>query len=141
MNKNTTLRKKNNNIQPFLQEVILCFLQVLNSTKLFHWHTNIYAVHKATDDFYTKLNTNIDNFIEILLGKTNTRANLTTPTLVLEQVKTTPKYINMLIKFKYYLVKLNDNSIMNTMKNTDLFNIRDTILGDVNQLLYLLTFE
>ena len=27
------------------------------------------------------------------------------------------------------------------MSNTDLFNIRDTILGDMNQFLYLLTFN
>jgi hypothetical protein len=44
-------------------------------------------------------------------------------------------------KFQGYLVGLNDNKAMQTMSNTDLFNIRDTILGDLNQFLYLLTFK
>ena len=43
--------------------------------------------------------------------------------------------------FKGYLVSLNDNATMMKMANTDLFNIRDTILGDMNQFLYLLTFK
>lgn len=142
MRKNITLRKKNNsNIQGFLQEITMCFLQVLNSTKLFHWRTTSYAVHKATDEFYTKLNENIDSFIEILLGKTDTRIQLMKNTLFLEQVKSTSDFQKIMIKFKSYLVSLNENRIMQSMKNTDLFNIRDTILGDVNQLLYLLTFK
>ena len=43
--------------------------------------------------------------------------------------------------FKRYLVNLNENKAMLSMSNTDLFNIRDTILGDLNQFLYLLTFK
>ena len=43
--------------------------------------------------------------------------------------------------FKTYLVGLNENSALKGMTNTDLFNIRDTILGDMNQFLYLLTFK
>jgi hypothetical protein len=43
--------------------------------------------------------------------------------------------------FKGYLVGLNNNKGMQSMSNTDLFNIRDTILGDLNQFLYLLTFK
>ena len=43
--------------------------------------------------------------------------------------------------FKGYLVSLNNNKAMLSMSNTDLFSIRDTILGDLNQFLYLLTFK
>jgi len=141
--KNTNTHKDNSKakIQDFLQEITIHFLQILNSTKLFHWRTSSYAVHKATDEFYTKLNENIDSFIEILLGKTNTRIHLMQKVLPLNVVKTTSEFTNILIKFKSYLVGLTENPTMNSMKNTDLFSIRDTILGDVNQLLYLLTFQ
>jgi hypothetical protein len=44
-------------------------------------------------------------------------------------------------KFKSYLISLDNNKAMKTMSNTDLYNIRDTILGDLNQFLYLLTFK
>ena len=43
--------------------------------------------------------------------------------------------------FKGYLVSLNNNITMKKMLNTDLYNIRDTILGDMNQFLYLLSFK
>jgi hypothetical protein len=50
-------------------------------------------------------------------------------------------FIREVDAFKGYLVSLNDNKAMLSMNNSDLFNIRDTILGDLNQLLYLLTFK
>ena len=46
-----------------------------------------------------------------------------------------------MINFKGFLVGLNSNKAMKGMSNSDLYNIRDEILGDVNQFLYLLTFK
>jgi hypothetical protein len=44
--------------------------------------------------------------------------------------------------FKGYLISLEDNKLFpSQMTNYDLLNIRDTILGDLNQFLYLLTFK
>ena len=43
--------------------------------------------------------------------------------------------------FKGYLVGLTNNKGLSSMTNTDLLNIRDEILGDMNQFLYLLTFK
>ena len=43
-------------------------------------------------------------------------------------------------EYKSYLVNLNNNRAINSMSNTDIFNIRDEILGDLNQFLYLYTF-
>jgi len=43
--------------------------------------------------------------------------------------------------FKGYLASLNNNKAMKQMTNTDLLNIRDEILGDLNQFLYLLSFK
>ena len=75
-----TKKNRNNNvnqISKFHREIVTVFLQVLIMVKLFHWKTSSYATHKATDEFYEKLNSNMDSFIEILLGKTNSRVNLT----------------------------------------------------------------
>ena len=46
-----------------------------------------------------------------------------------------------MIKFKIFLFDLNNNQVLKSMRNTDLFNIRDEILSSVNQFLYLLTFK
>jgi dTDP-D-glucose 4,6-dehydratase len=59
------------------QNIVTTFLQMLNTVKLYHWKTFSYAQHKATDELYTNLNANIDAFVEIMLGKTGGRVNLT----------------------------------------------------------------
>ena len=39
----------------FKQEVVKVFLQILNTVKLYHWKTKSFAIHKATDELYSKL--------------------------------------------------------------------------------------
>ena len=115
---------------------------MLMMVKLFHWKTTSYSTHKATDELYEKLNANIDEFIEILLGKTNSRINLTKNKKIRLIDLSSPNELKREVeKFKKYLVDLNDNSVMKKMSNTDLFNVRDTILGHLNQFLYLLSFK
>jgi DNA-binding ferritin-like protein len=129
-------------MKKFEQEVTIAFLEMLLMVKLFHWKTNSYATHKATDDLYTKLNANIDSFIEILLGKNGNRIDLmSNKTIKLIDLKSIESLRREVENFKGYLVSLNDNKAMKQMFNTDLYNIRDDILGDMNQFLYLLTFK
>jgi DNA-binding ferritin-like protein len=126
----------------FQKEIAVIFLEMLMMVKLFHWKTTSYATHKATDELYTKLNANIDSFIEILLGKSGSRIDLmSNKNIKLIDLSNQEAFKKEVEAFKGYLVSLNDNKAMQSMSNTDLFNIRDTILGDMNQLLYLLTFK
>ena len=60
----------------FEQEVVVKFLEILNTIKLFHWKTHSYATHKATDELYSKINDNVDTFVEVLLGKCGNRVHL-----------------------------------------------------------------
>ena len=129
-------------IKKFQKEITVIFFEMLLMVKLFHWKTSSYATHKATDDLYTKLNANMDSFIEVLLGKTGLRIDLMgTKSIRLIDLNSPESFKREIEAFKGYLVSLNDNSTMKRMSNTDLYNIRDTILGDLNQLLYLLTFK
>jgi len=126
----------------FQKEITIVFFEMLLMVKLFHWKTHSYATHKATDDLYTKLNANMDSFIEVLLGKTGLRIDLMgTKSIRLIDLNSPESFKREIESFKGYLVSLNDNSTMKRMSNTDLYNIRDTILGDLNQLMYLLTFK
>jgi DNA-binding ferritin-like protein len=126
----------------FQKEITVVFLEMLLMVKLFHWKTTSYATHKATDDLYTKLNGNIDEFIEILLGKTGSRIDLmSNKNIRLVDLSSQESLKREVDGFKGYLVSLDENAAMNKMSNTDLYNIRDTILGDLNQFLYLLTFK
>lgn len=137
-----TRKRHSSSLTAFQKEIAVLFLEMLMMVKLFHWKTSSYATHKATDDLYTKLNANIDSFIEILLGKTGSRIDLMhNHEIKLVDLSSQESLKKEVEKFKSYLVGLNDNKAMQTMTNTDLFNIRDTILGDLNQFLYLLTFK
>ena len=133
---------KNYSLSAFQKEITVVFLEILLMVKLFHWKTTSYATHKATDELYTKLNANIDNFIEVLLGKTGIRTDLMgNKNIRLVDLSSQENLKREVEAFKGYLVGLSDNRAMKRMTNTDLFNIRDTILGDLNQFLYLLTFK
>jgi DNA-binding ferritin-like protein len=118
--------------------LVLMFLRMLNTVKLYHWKTSSYAQHKATDELYSNLNSSIDSFVEIMLGKNGSRVNLTS-------VKSIPLHdYTDLSDFKQevdmYKEYLNDLQV-NTKKDTDLLNVRDEILGHLNQFTYLLTFK
>ena len=152
MSKNRTTRKNRNalnktqsnrvSFQKFQKEITVVFLEMLLMVKLYHWKTSSYATHKATDDLYTKLNSNIDTFIEVLLGKTGIRTNLMgNKSFRLIDLNSPEELKREVEAFKGFLVTLNDNKFMKIMANTDLYNIRDSILGDMNQFLYLLTFK
>jgi DNA-binding ferritin-like protein len=144
--KNGDTRKRksigSSSLASFQKEITVVFFEILMMVKLFHWKTTSYPTHKATDKLYTKLNENIDSFIEILLGKTGLRTNLmSNKTIRLIDLSSQESLKREVEAFKGYLVNLNNNKAMKTMTNTDLLNIRDTILGDLNQFLYLLTFK
>jgi len=142
--KNTGNKTRSNrgSLQSFQKEITIVFLEMLMMIKLYHWKTTSYATHKATDELYSKLNSNIDSFIEVLLGKSGIRTDLVgKKNIRLVDLSSTESLKKEVESFKRYLVNLNNNRTMKIMSNTDLYNIRDSILGDMNQFLYLLTFK
>lgn len=140
--KNKTLKSKKNGLNIFQKEITLKFFEILLMIKLFHWKTFSYASHKASDDLYSKINDSMDKFMEILLGKSSQRINLISQkSLKLIDLNNQNEMIEKIKEFKNYLVSLNNNNNLKTMTNSDLFNIRDEILGDLNQFLYLLSLK
>jgi DNA-binding ferritin-like protein len=130
-------------IVTFQKQITIMFLEILIMVKLFHWKTHSYATHKATDSLYSSLNDNMDSFIEVLLGKTGSRIDLmSNKTISLYDLDSQEKFKEKIDSFKSYLVDLNNNKVLTTtMSNSDLFNIRDEILANLNKFLYLLTFK
>jgi DNA-binding ferritin-like protein len=126
----------------FEKQVTVIFFEMLLMVKLFHWKTYSYAIHKATDELYKKLNERMDQFIEVLLGKTGIRINLLNNKKISLIDLTSPEQLKAKVDgFKKYLVSLSNNRAINSMNDTDLLSIRDEILGDLNQFLYLLSFK
>ena len=136
------VQKKTSSSQKFEQKIVLAFLEMLNTVKLYHWKTHSFATHKATDELYGQLNDTIDKFVEILLGKFGNRVDLTkVKSIPLIDFSTQEQFIKKVFQYKEFLVSLDNNPTMKSMSNTDLYNIRDEMLGHFNQLLYLLTFK
>jgi DNA-binding ferritin-like protein len=138
--------RKNRNagsaMSAFQKQITVVFLEMLMMIKLFHWKTHSYATHKATDGLYDDLNEHIDKFIEVLLGKTGSRIDLMSKkTISLIDLNSQESLKSKIMSIKSYLVGLDNNKALRTMSNSDLFNIRDEILGDLNKFLYLLTFK
>ena len=135
-------RSTGSSLFTFQKQITIVFLEMLMMVKLFHWKTHIYATHKATDQLYDSLNDNMDKFIEVLLGKTGSRIDLmNNKTISLIDLNSQESLKSKIMSLKSYLVGLNNNKALSTMSNSDLFNIRDEILGDLNKFLYLLTFK
>ena len=139
---NKTVKRPYSLVRNYGSRVTVEFLEMLLLIKLFHWKTHSYATHKATDELYGTLNENMDKFIEILLGKTDSRLDFSGRTTIsLTDVTSTEELKLRVMKFKVFLIKLSDSKELSPMTNTDLMNIRDEILGDLNQFLYLLSLK
>jgi DNA-binding ferritin-like protein len=115
------------------------FLEMLNNIKLYHWKTKSYAQHKATDELYDKLNGNIDEFVEVLLGKDESRIKLLKKRVDLMDTTNAQDFKTKIYKYRDYLIEMNE--IFDAKKDTDLLSIRDEMLSNINQFLYLLTFK
>ena len=127
----------------FESDVVCKFLEMLNNIKLYHWKTYSYATHKATDDLYASLGTNIDKFVEVLLGKAQNRIKMRTKNIPIKDMNSPQEFKREIESYKSYLVNLSNNKALGAggMTNSDLLNIRDEILADLNQFLYLFTFK
>jgi hypothetical protein len=138
----TKKSNKGHSASLFEKDITVMFMEVLMMVKLYHWKTYSHSQHKATDNFYSSLNEHMDTFIEVLMGKTGMRIDLMKhKSIKLMDLTNIDQFRAKLEDFKTYLSDLEKLPFIKSMPNTDLLNIRDEILGDLNQLLYLLTLE
>jgi DNA-binding ferritin-like protein len=127
--------------------LVKVFFEMLNMVKLYHWKTHSFAQHKATDELYQSLNEHIDKFIEILLGKgTKTsgygdeeRIKMMEKRIDLIDSKNVKDFKSRMFEYRNFLTDFNMH--FDSKHDTDLLNIRDEILGDINQFLYLMSFD
>jgi DNA-binding ferritin-like protein len=137
--KNTPKKPHNGLNNQVKSHVVNVFLGMLNTVKIYHWKTCSYSQHKATDDLYSNLNGHIDTFIEILLGKDESRIHLLDKKIELLEAHSKADFKERVYQYREFLIDM--NKTLDSERDTDLLNVRDEILGDINQFLYLLTFN
>ena len=118
-------------------EIVNLMLTLRNQVKIYHWETKNFARHKATDDLVGKLDDNIDKFVEVYIGKYG-RPSLSgrTSRIMIRNFNDREAPVLLQQAIDWLSAKL--PTLLNA-KDTDLLNIRDEILADLNQTLYLFT--
>jgi hypothetical protein len=120
-------------------DMILFFIEMLNTVKLYHWKTRSFATHKATDELYDDLNKYVDEFVEVMLGyKGGIRANIPRSSVKMNDFKSSDQFKHKLEEYKKTLISYTRK--LDPSKNSDLLNIRDELLATLNKTTYLLSF-
>ena len=114
-------------------------LTLRNQVKIYHWETMQFSRHKSTDDLLDKLDDSIDKFVEVYIGKYG-RPKLTTKTGTIRLRNFSDEEGPELLKQAIEWLTTRLPTLLSS-KDTDLLNIRDEIVADLNQTLYLFTFQ
>lgn len=115
------------------------FFTLQNNIRMYHWQTDSFARHKATDDCLEKLDGLVDKFMEVYQGKYgkiqkgNTQVSITTLT-----DKSSIEFLKQCIK---YLSNITHEEPSIKPSDTDILNLRDELIGTLHQTLYLFTFH
>jgi hypothetical protein len=99
----------------------------------------MFARHKATDELLETLDTLIDSYVEVYMGKYG-RPKLTTSTNTIRVQNMNDK---MATRFVKACITYLQGPLVKHLKpsDTDLVNIRDEMLSNLNKILYLYTLK
>jgi len=119
--------------------IINNFLYFSNSIKLYHWMSSSHSRHVASDTLYADLQSGMDKFVEMYIGiygRKDVLKNHIKSSLDLK-VYDDKTILTLLHDFSKFL----SIEISKIVKDTDLLNVRDEILGNVNQAKYRFTLS
>lgn len=118
------------------------FLTIQNQLRVYHWQTqkNVgsFAQHEAFGKAYLELDEQIDDFIEIYQGKRGVIMGNDGFNLKLYNLDSNPiEFMDEVIEY----LSLHVKESLDPEADTDLLNIRDTMLGIINQTKYRLNLR
>ena len=117
--------------------IVQHFMEMINTIKLYHWKTYSFPEHKNTDQLYSSLSEHVDKFVEVMLGKYGGRINKKGFQFKCTNYSSSKEFKKYIENILLYLTTFNY-----TFRNdSDLLNIRDEMVADLNQFRYLLTFN
>ena len=107
--------------------------------KMFHFQTNKYGAHKASDSYLEKFSANMDRFTEVMQGICGQVQNesMTLQQFNFNEYRSINQMISKMNEFINWLKTL-DNFVNG---ESSLLTIRDEMLADAQQFVYLLKFE
>ena len=120
-------------------KIVKTLLELLNQVKMYHWNTREYSVHKSTDELYKNLDENIDKFVEVFLGKTQTRISSECTITIQNNNSNRAKFEKKIKEFIHFLTNM--EQMLDSKNDMDLLSIRDEIMVNVNQFEYLISLD
>lgn len=117
-------------------DIVSTLLAIRNQVKLYHWQTKSFADHKATDDLTAALDLAIDKFVEVYMGKYGRPKVSKGIKLHNFSSAAARQFVS---KQTLYLINVLPRKMKKT--DTDLLNIRDEILAELNKIRYLFTLQ
>ena len=114
-------------------------LEFSAQVKLYHWQTKVYARHVASDKLFGEINSLIDKFVEVYIGKYGRPMMAKTYQSLKIDNFSDDIMVTYLQKWVTYLQDKLPTQI--DKKDSDLLNIRDEMLALINNTLYLFTFS
>jgi len=116
------------------------FLQLRDQIKLYHWQTRMYARHIATDQILEKLEKHIDSFVEVYIGK-HGRPRVTGKNSEITIHNMTEAGASRLLQAALRYLQGPLTRSLREGVDGDLLSLRDDLMEDVNQLVYLFTLH
>jgi hypothetical protein len=116
------------------------FLQLRDQIKLYHWQTRVYSRHIATDKILENLEKAIDSYVEVYFGKYG-RVKLTGKNTQIQLQNITDAGAVRIITAAVKYLQGPLTKSLKAVQDSDLINIKDEIIADLNQLLYLFTLK
>jgi len=118
--------------------LITNFLMFQSQIKVFHWQTRSYAEHKAFGKLYDSLDGLFDQFIEVYMGKKGTILAKESFSIEIQNYSEeySRKFLDIGIE---YFQKEVTEGLEET--DTDLLNIRDEVIAEMNRTKYLLKLK
>jgi hypothetical protein len=107
--------------------------------KLYHWQTHSFAQHKATDDLLDALDKTIDDYVEVYMGQYGRPKMASRNNTIRIQNMNEKSMVKFLKECMYYL----QGPLVKKLKPTDtqLLNLRDEMLSELNKVMYLFTLQ
>lgn len=120
-------------------EIVANLLKLQAQVRFFHWQTKMYARHMAFGGFYTAVDPLIDQLVEACMGAIGKDSMIMNSPAVLELKNMDEIKINEFLAETVTFLTSGLANLVPLEQHTDIANIRDGILGEINKLKYLLT--
>lgn len=117
-------------------------LIIHNQLRIFHWQTTSFAEHEAFGKTYESLSGKIDEFVEVFMGKYGRiykMSNVFEVNLCNYSSESVQEYIAKTVQ--YLTFELLPEAEFPSAENSELLNLRDEMLSDINKLKYLLSLH